>query len=240
MNYDEIKWLKYSGLPEALGFNLWAFFWEIVERDCVINPQRPGIVKASLGDLSRDTSLSTVKVRQALAKLVKKKLIRAFMPDNDLEECLIQVEAPLPTPVAWTEVKRRIEMAECRYSKEYLTQSHRGTENGEGDERFQWLVDRYVEVRVTDIRQFDIEILRQIAGIYSMEEIKNGVSVMMGWGTGFKVGSLMTGLQMARAANQKREQLKEEHPEMFKKKNIKYRENTHKRFQKRENRIRNM
>jgi hypothetical protein len=222
--------LKFSGLPEALGFNLWAFFWEIVERDCAINAQKPGIVKASLLDLSRDTGMAAGKVKQALAKLVKKGLIRAFVPDNDVEECLIQVETPLKTPVAWTAVKQRIEVAQCRYA-EILRITNSELRNGEGDERFLWLVDRYVEARVTDIRQFDLEILRQIAGIYSMEELKAGVKEMMNWGRGFKVNMLTGAIRMMREIEKRRED---------KKKNIKYREHTHKRFQNRENRIRNM
>lgn len=107
------RWILHSGLAMRLATecktpNAWLLFRTLVEMDCEASPSRPGIVEASFGALGERAGLEPKKVETALKKLRKAGVVRCFLPDNEEEEGLYQIAAPLETPVAWEEVRRSV------------------------------------------------------------------------------------------------------------------------------------
>lgn len=104
------RWLELSGLPvylaeQAKGPAAWLLFRKLVELDCERNARAGGSVDASLASLHAVTGLSPDQVRKTVKKLRKAGLVRCFLPDNDEEDGLFQIIAPVPTPVPWQDVR---------------------------------------------------------------------------------------------------------------------------------------
>ncbi len=103
-------WIEYSGLPAYLlgkckSPHAWVVFKKIVELDCAEN-REPGTVEISLNALAERLGMDAKRTRQAVTKLRKGGVLRSFLPDNEEEEALFQIVAPLPTPRSWEDVRR--------------------------------------------------------------------------------------------------------------------------------------
>jgi hypothetical protein len=103
-------WIAFSGLPRHLAEAcksplVWPVFRAVVDLDCA-RQRLPGVVEVSLADLGALCGLPAEQVGKALRKARKAGVLRCFLPDNDEEEALLQVVAPLPTPISWEQVRR--------------------------------------------------------------------------------------------------------------------------------------
>lgn len=104
-------WLEHSGLPALLSEEGksplgWLLFRRLVEEDLAANPGAPGPFEMSIDRLAALCGAKPDKARAALKKLRKAGAVRCFLPDNDEEEALFEIAAPLDAPKPMEEVRR--------------------------------------------------------------------------------------------------------------------------------------
>jgi DNA-binding Lrp family transcriptional regulator len=179
-------------MAEAVGCDAWAVFREIVDRDCQEHPLMPGEIRCGLAELGKATGLAPEKVGKAIKKLVRGKYIRAFVPDNFFEECIIQVSSPLDTPVPAEKIQaaQQIGLAtEWRYTRalgDHLGRDQKDQRDpkdakGEADPisqkaspeiSEQWLLDRIMGVSAGAVNAFTLDRIRWMAAKWGIEDIK--------------------------------------------------------------------
>lgn len=189
-------WLERSGLPRALNESCksplaWTVFKKIVELDCASNRQSPGLVEVSLERLGELTGLPPAKVEQNAKKLRKAGFLRAFLPDNEEEDALFQVAAPLQTPVSWEELRKTtpewFEFADWQFR--YATETPedipvRPDEKQVADPKLREVVDLYfdnVSMKMNSMildqlvlisRRFDIALIRRVFAKARQREVQ--------------------------------------------------------------------
>ena len=102
-------WLAYSGLPgwlnEKVSRAAWSVFKVVVELDCARNA-RPATVEVSPSEIAALCGLPDATVMRALEGLRRKKCLALFLPEHPEETALMEVQAPLPTPISVDEVRK--------------------------------------------------------------------------------------------------------------------------------------
>src|SRR5438046_4206344 len=88
-------WLELSGLPQQCGSTGWLVLRTIIDLDCSAN-SIPGTIDVATSEIAIRAGLEAEATRKALKQLQKKKLIRAFIADDNDENSLIQVANPIP------------------------------------------------------------------------------------------------------------------------------------------------
>lgn len=114
--YNEQKswaplWLEYSGLPQVLAGETkspvaWLFLRKIIEIDCASNPE-PAVVEVSLAELSNRTGLAVPAIIKAAKSLRKLKLLKCFIPEDEEEAGLFELQVPLPCPIGRGELRAK-------------------------------------------------------------------------------------------------------------------------------------
>lgn len=114
----DLLWIEYSGLPAELNkarANAWLVFKTLLE----IEARRP----AAGGEPAFEVAPAELALRcgldpEALVKLLdvlrKRKLIRLFLPESPDEPALVAIVAPLPVPLAQSEIAARIDDPRAR------------------------------------------------------------------------------------------------------------------------------
>ena len=100
-------WLLHSGLPQRLnsepcGSAAWLLLKTIIEMDC-----RRSItdkVDTSLQNLATVTGLTVEQVVDTFPVFRKTQVARYYMPEDQEENALIQVNEPIPTPISHKDV----------------------------------------------------------------------------------------------------------------------------------------
>ena len=185
-----IKWLRYSGLPEALGCEGWAVLMELVERDLEQHASSPGDIKVGLMALSRVVGLSTVRLKVILGKLHRGKVIGCFIPDNDIEDCIIRIADPVPTPIGAAEVRRRIGGGEpWRYAGETDQR-----DVSAADELIIEIARREIEATGGIINGLMMDQIRDIVSRHDLERIKRELSGSDKWEGEFRIWKLIKNL----------------------------------------------
>jgi len=167
-------WLEFSGLPEFLNSKVrkgaWSVFKKVVELDCSLNIQ-PGVVEASIRDISERTGLSPEVVEKCLVGLRKKKALACFVPDNFDEKALIRVKTPLRTPVSSKQLKKNHPdlfppgKDFFRYTDEYIPEP-------EDDETLREIVDLYFNCLGLKMNLFILDELRLLRQRFQLADIK--------------------------------------------------------------------
>ena len=182
-----IKWLRYSGLPEDLGCEGWAVLMELAERDLEQHPTVPGDIKVGLLDLSRGVGLSTVRLKTILGKLQCGKMIGYFIPDNDVEDCIIRIADPMPTPIRAAEVRRRIGGGETwRYAGETVQR-----DVSAADDLIIEIARMEIEVTGKIINGLMMDQIRDIVSQHDLERIKRELRGADKWEGGFRIWKLV-------------------------------------------------
>ncbi len=183
---EPIKWLRASGLPELLGCEGWAVLTELVERDKEQHLSAPGDINASVMDLSRAVGLSTVRLKSILGKLKSKKMIGVFIPDNDLEDCIIRIADPMPTPVAPADLHRRIGGGErWRYAGEEQRRDVTAEEE---------LVVKIARMEIDAtggiVNGMVVDQIREIVRVHGVEKVETALAGAGKWEGGFRIWKL--------------------------------------------------
>jgi hypothetical protein len=176
-------WLEFSGLPAEMNEAArtpagWLFFLRLVALDCRLNPDAPGLVSISLEEFGRGCGLEPAQARQIAERLRKRGWIACFLPDNDEEEALFRVRAPLAAPVPAEEVRRAHPAlfghlppgAPLRYERA-AGESLEAEEPAE-DPILQEVVDLYLNHVSMKINGMILDQLRLARSRYSLEEIR--------------------------------------------------------------------
>ena len=104
-------WLELAGLPAAMNKAArspaaWAVFCKLVALDCQRAPAAGIPIVIPIRNLADSCGIAPAAARRILGTLRRKKWIAAFLPDNDEEEALFQIKAPLPAPLTPEQVKQ--------------------------------------------------------------------------------------------------------------------------------------
>lgn len=94
-------WLLHSGLPQRLktescGSAAWLLLRTIIDLDCRRSTTEP--VDTSIANLAIVTGLTDAEIQDILPVYRKTAVAKYYVPDDEAENALIQLNDPLPTP----------------------------------------------------------------------------------------------------------------------------------------------
>jgi len=160
---------------------------ELVERDMEQHSTAPGDIKVGLMELSRGVGLSTVRLKSILGKLKSKKVIGVFIPDNDIEPCIIRIADPIPTPIRAAEVRRRIGGGEMwRYAGEAVQR-----DVSAADELIIEIARMEIEATGGIINGLMMDQIRDIVSRHDLERIRVELRGADKWEGGFRIWKLV-------------------------------------------------
>jgi DNA-binding transcriptional ArsR family regulator len=172
---EQALWLEWSGLPAALNklrANGWLVFKTLVEIDCRA-ARRPGIVEVSVAELAERCGLTPEAVAKVVEALRKKKYLRCFLPDHPDETALIEIRAPIATPIPPEEVARRVldphlrDVLQYRYAHPPEAPADMG--------KIQEVVDLYLNRISQKMNSFILEQIEIVAARFAIEDIRRTV-----------------------------------------------------------------
>lgn len=173
-------WIERSGLPARLAEECktplaWMIFRKVVELDCARN-RTPGVVEVSLRDLAELTAIDAKKLEATIRKMRKCAVLRSFLPDNEEEEALFEVIAPLATPIPWEEVRKAVpelfHLSDRQFRYAHAREDAPPPSPDGTDPKLKEVVDLYLDNVSMKMNAFILDELRLIASRFDLPLVR--------------------------------------------------------------------